>query len=211
MADQLFEAMRGGAPTAGGRRLLRLDPLDLPRRESIRSRSPAASRNTSTAARAKTFGDLGPLLAAEIRARVERWARGCEPSIEGIRATVVGASQYTIQVSGSTIYVAPLDALPLRNVPVIAPACRSTTRRSIPPRSRARSRPMLKRLDLDDGEQPVAVFVPWRGSATFQRLDAFCRGVVDGLATRAGATAIRWCWPATATSAACSASTCARR
>jgi len=25
------------------------------------------------------------------------------------------------------------------------------------------------------------VFVPWQGSATFQRLDAFCRGVVDGL------------------------------
>jgi ethanolamine utilization protein EutA len=42
---------------------------------------------------------------------------------------------------------------------------------------------MLKRLDLADGEQPVAVFVPWRGSATFQRLDAFCRGIVDGLAS----------------------------
>jgi len=25
------------------------------------------------------------------------------------------------------------------------------------------------------------VFVPWRGSATFQRLDAFCKGAVDGL------------------------------
>ena len=31
------------------------------------------------------------------------------------------------------------------------------------------------------GEQPVAVFVPWQGSATFQRLDAFCKGVADGL------------------------------
>ena len=40
---------------------------------------------------------------------------------EGIRATVIGASQYTIQVSGSTIYVAPLDVLPLRNLPVVAP------------------------------------------------------------------------------------------
>ena len=35
---------------------------------------------------------------------------------------MIGASQYTTQVSGSTIYVSPLDALPLRNVPVIAPA-----------------------------------------------------------------------------------------
>jgi ethanolamine utilization protein EutA len=41
---------------------------------------------------------------------------------------------------------------------------------------------MLKRLDLDAAETPVAVFVPWRGSATFRRLDAFCQGVVDGLA-----------------------------
>src|SRR5262249_55761129 len=28
------------------------------------------------------------------------------------------------------------------------------------------------------------VFVPWRGSATFQRLDAFCRGIADGLGDR---------------------------
>ena len=41
--------------------------------------------------------------------------------VEGIRATVIGASQYTIQVSGSTIFVSPPDTLPLRNVPVIAP------------------------------------------------------------------------------------------
>ncbi len=40
---------------------------------------------------------------------------------------------------------------------------------------------LLKRLDLVAAEIPVAVFVPWRGSATFQRLDAFCRGALDGL------------------------------
>ena len=40
----------------------------------------------------------------------------------------------------------------------------------------------LERLDLAEARSPVAVFAPWRGSATFSRLDAFCRGVVDGLA-----------------------------
>ena len=39
----------------------------------------------------------------------------------------------------------------------------------------------LKRLDLGGGETPVAIFVPWRGSATFRRLDDFCKGVADGL------------------------------
>ncbi len=96
---------------------------------------------------------------------------------------MVGASQYTIQLSGSTIYVAPLDAVPLRNVPVIAPAL-PLDGETIDPAAVARAtQTMLKRLDLDGGEQPVAVFVPWQGSATFQRLDAFCRGVVEGLST----------------------------
>jgi ethanolamine utilization protein EutA len=41
----------------------------------------------------------------------------------------------------------------------------------------------LKRLDLLAGERPVAIFAPWLGSATFQRLDAFCRGLIEGLST----------------------------
>ena len=132
---------------------------------------------------AKKFGDLGPLLAAEIRARVEAFCPQLEPSLEGIRATVVGASQYTIQLSGSTIYVAPMSAVPLRNVPVIAPPL-PLDGETIDPAAVAReTQAMLKRLDLNGGEQPVAVFVPWQGSATFQRLDAFCRGVVDGLSS----------------------------
>src|SRR5262249_11576627 len=40
---------------------------------------------------------------------------------------------------------------------------------------------VFRRLELGHGETPVAIFVPWQGSATFHRLDAFCRGVVDGL------------------------------
>ena len=182
MADRLFEAMAGGTPMAQGKSLLRLDPLT--------HRAPIAQVTFSGGVsefiygnESKTFGDLGPLLAAEIRKRAESWGPRLEPSNEGIRATVVGASQYTIQLSGSTIYVAPLDALPLRNVPVIAPAL-PIDAETIEPGAVALSvQGMLKRLDLADGEQPVALFVPWRGSATFQRLDAFCRGVTDGLAS----------------------------
>jgi ethanolamine utilization protein EutA len=86
-----------------------------------------------------------------------------------------------VQLSGSTIYVAPLDAVPLRNVPVIAPLFSLDAETIDSAAVAAATRAMLKRLDLNGGEQPVAVFVPWQGSATFQRLDAFCRGVVDGL------------------------------
>jgi ethanolamine utilization protein EutA len=181
MADKLFEAMRGGSPATRGVSLLRTDPL---------SRRDAAAQLQFSGGVSEfiygnetdKFGDLGPLLAAEIRARIDGFGARLEPSIEGIRATVVGASQYTIQLSGSTIYVTPLSVLPLRNVPVVAPAL-PLDNETIDPAAVARqTRAMLKRLDLAGGEQPVAVFVPWQGSATFQRLDAFCRGVVDGLA-----------------------------
>jgi ethanolamine utilization protein EutA len=84
-------------------------------------------------------------------------------------------------VSGSTIYVSPMETLPLRNVPVIAPAF-ALDAETIDPAAIARAiKAVLKRLDLDDADTPVAAFAPWRGSATFQRLDAFCRGVAEGL------------------------------
>ena len=38
-----------------------------------------------------------------------------------IRATVIGASQYTVQVSGNTIFISPDDAVPVRNIAVVAP------------------------------------------------------------------------------------------
>jgi len=180
MANKLFEAMRGEAPTLPGASLLRLDPLG--RRWPIdRIQFSGGVSEFIYGNESKKFGDLGPLLASEILARVESFCPRLEPSIEGIRATVVGASQYTIQLSGSTIYVAPLDAVPLRNVPVIAPALPLEQEVLAPEAIALAVSTMLKRLDLADGEQPVALFVPWRGSATYQRLDDFCRGAVDGL------------------------------
>jgi ethanolamine utilization protein EutA len=72
--------------------------------------------------------------------------------------------------------------LPLRNLPVIAPTFALDQETIDSGDVAAAIKTVLRRLDLDNAETPVAVFVPWRGSATFQRLDAFCQGVVDGLA-----------------------------
>jgi ethanolamine utilization protein EutA len=114
---------------------------------------------------------------------VKGWGPRIEPPIEGIRATVVGASQYTIQVSGSTIFVTPLDVLPLRNVPVITPDLPLDDETLDVGAIAAAVQGALRRLDLHGGRQPVALCYRWRGSATFARLDAFCRGVADGLAS----------------------------
>ena len=181
MADRLFEAMKSGAPSIDGSGLCRLDPLKGGRTITEVTFSGGVSEYIY-GREAQSYGDLGTLLAEEVRARIAGWGPALEPSNEGIRATVIGASQYTTQVSGSTIYVSPMETLPLRNVPVIAPTMALDGEVIDSAEISAAIKGVLRRLDLGGGDSPVAVFVPWQGSATFQRLDAFCKGAVDGLA-----------------------------
>jgi ethanolamine utilization protein EutA len=172
--------MRGGTPQAGGTALLRLDPLSFRGEVSDVSFSGGVSEYLY-GGDAKPFGDIGPQLAAELRVRLKAWGPQLARPDARIRATVIGASQYTMQVSGSTIFVSPLDTLPLRNVPVIAPELPLGEEAIDPAAIAAAIKTALKRLDLADGASPVAVFVSWRGSATFRRLDDFCKGVAGGL------------------------------
>ncbi|TRZ56772.1 MAG: ethanolamine utilization protein EutA, partial [Rhodocyclaceae bacterium] len=131
----------------------------------------------------ESFGDLGPQLAAAVLERVQRWSPRIEPPVQGIRATVVGASQYTIQVSGSTIYVAPQATLPLKNIAVITPDLPLAAEALDAGKIATAVGLALRSFDLHAGEQAVALCYRWQGSATFARLDAFCRGVSRGLET----------------------------
>jgi ethanolamine utilization protein EutA len=176
MADCLFEAMRGGSPAVAGRTLLRLDPLRSYQAIGALTFSGGVSEYVY-GREAKGFDDLGAALAHEIRTRAATFAAPLVEPAEHIRATVIGAAQYTTQVSGSTIFVSPFDALPLRNIPVIAPKFAFADEIDAKEVA-ALIRTSAAQLELAG---TIAVFVPWRGSATFARLDAFCRGVVDGL------------------------------
>jgi ethanolamine utilization protein EutA len=180
MADRLFEAISSASLSSETAALLRLDRL-------ANSSAPDAVTFSGGVSeyiygrQSEGFGDLGPLLAQAILRRVAAWGPRIEKPDEGIRATVVGASQYTIQVSGSTIFVSPLEILPLRNVPVITPDMPLDSEELDVEAIATSIRTALRRLDLHEGEQAVALCYRWRGSATFRRLDDFCRGVALGL------------------------------
>jgi ethanolamine utilization protein EutA len=60
------------------------------------------------------FGDFGADLGSSVRQFVQSMPRGSilEPA-QGIRATVIGASEYTVQVSGATSFFAAEGCLPL--------------------------------------------------------------------------------------------------
>ena len=66
------------------------------------------------------YGDLGRPLAKEIQLRVLALDDDLpvEMPDEFLRATVIGASQYSFQISGNTIYLSNEDVLPVHNVPV---------------------------------------------------------------------------------------------
>ena len=68
----------------------------------------------------ESYGDLGPKLGREVRQRCNQFLRPgvvVEP-VEGIRATVIGAGEYTLQASGSTSYISTTDVLPVRGIQV---------------------------------------------------------------------------------------------
>jgi len=131
----------------------------------------------------QSYGDLGQPLG---RALQERTANGAFPwpllpAKECIRATVMGASQYSVQVSGDTIYTSDAEALlPQRNLQVLRPACDLSG--TIEPQAVARAvGDHFTRFDLEEGESNVALVFQWQGDASFQRLDAFLEGLVQAL------------------------------
>lgn len=180
MADKLLEAIGAKMLSDNTASLLRLDPMTIRVKPEILTFSGGVSefiygRETGS------YGDLGAPLAHAIRKRVEEWGVKIEQSAEGIRATVVGASQYTVQVSGSTIFVQPSGALPVRNIPVIVPDAPLEDEVLDPDKIAASIQQALRRLDLLEHETPVAIFYRWQGSATYRRLDAFAHGMEKGM------------------------------
>ncbi|MBT3989865.1 MAG: ethanolamine utilization protein EutA [Rhodospirillaceae bacterium] len=130
---------------------------------------------------ANTFGDLGAELGQALRRQIDEIETSVIEPIQGIRATVVGASQYTVQVSGSTIYLDPTDILPLKNIPVLSPEFDLSGEDIVCADVSSAIQDSLVRFNLQEGDQPVALAFQWEGSASFKRLQDLCQGIIAGL------------------------------
>src|SRR5258708_12150964 len=72
----------------------------------------------------RDFGDMGRRLGTAIRARVDSGALPWPllPAGECIRATALGASEYSVQLSANTSYISkPGELLPRRTLQVLQP------------------------------------------------------------------------------------------
>ena len=134
----------------------------------------------------RDFGDMGPRLGRAIRARIEqgRFPWPVLPAGECIRATALGASEYSVQLSGNTSYIsAPGALLPRRNLQVLLPpfACDETID---PDELAAAIRGHMTAFDIADSDQEIALALRWTGMPSYQRLAAFAEGIKRGLADR---------------------------
>lgn len=131
----------------------------------------------------RDFGDMGRLLGRALRSRIDSgvfpWP--LLPAGECIRATAIGASEYSVQLSGNTIYISsPAELLPRKNLQVLqAPfVCGE----NIDPAELARSiRGHFTHFDLVEGESDVALAFRWQGVPSYERIAGFARGIIDGL------------------------------
>jgi ethanolamine utilization protein EutA len=133
----------------------------------------------------RTFGDLGPGLGAAIAAAsaTGRLPAPLLPADARIRATVLGASEYTVQLSGITGHIDDHErTLPRRNLPVARPhyelpdvvdsaAVGEEIRRHV------------ARFGIEAGDG-LAVALHWEGPPEYARLRGLAEAVAKGLAER---------------------------
>jgi ethanolamine utilization protein EutA len=131
------------------------------------------------------YGDIAKSLATEVG--IQLGLRCQIPVVDPghrIRATVIGASQFTVQVSGKTIFLPSAEVLPVRNIPVvhIASDCAQD------PDSDGISQLIASKLDSADlaPHSTFAIAFGWRGEPDYARLRAVGEGIAGVIARGRG-------------------------
>ena len=129
----------------------------------------------------REYGDIAKLLAAALGEELKR--RGSPVVIDPgqrIRATVIGASQFTVQVSGKTIYLPDPGVLPVHNVPVVQ-AGLDLAGAFDPAALTAAIGASLRRMDLSPDSR-MAIAFAWHGDPDYGRIAAAGRAIVAAVA-----------------------------
>jgi ethanolamine utilization protein EutA len=130
----------------------------------------------------RDFGDLGRRLGLALRKRLDRVPGKLLPAGECIRATAFGAAEYSVQLSGNTVYVSePGVLLPRKNLQVLQPPVRLEGAIDAA-RLGAAIDAHFKAFDVVEGETEVALAFKWRGEPSFERLSAFAEALRRSLA-----------------------------
>ena len=138
---------------------------------------------------ARDFGDMGRRLGRAIRRKLDAGALPWPllPAGECIRATALGASEYSVQLSGNTSYISNAGALlPRRNLQVLQPPFEFGD--VIDAEALARAiRAHRKAFEAEDADAEIALAFHWQGAPAYERIFACARGIAAGLADKIAA------------------------
>ncbi|MCC6889433.1 MAG: ethanolamine ammonia-lyase reactivating factor EutA [Hyphomicrobiales bacterium] len=128
------------------------------------------------------FGDLGLLFGAAVRQQAAARGYRILPSTEGIRATVIGASQYSMQLSGQTVHIPSAQSLPLKNVRILV--VQVDWDPPVESRAEAAIARTLNEADPEVKDQPYGLFFKspaFRGYGAALELARAIRGALTSL------------------------------
>jgi ethanolamine utilization protein EutA len=193
IADRILEAVTGGADPAW---VLAGGIPSLPRPAAVVLSGGVAEFLSGHGAQlhdipagaTADYGDLGHELAHALAAALASLDADVVLAAERIRATVIGASQFTVQVSGNTIHLSGPIVLPAHNIPVVAvdigqddAISAAAVRDAVQRRS--------AQVDLAERDGPVAIALAWNGEPRYEHL----RAIADGIAAAHQAAPRRDC------------------
>ncbi len=128
----------------------------------------------------RSFGDLGPNLALEIGNQMKLMNfQIIEPKYR-IRATVIGAGQSSLKVSGSTTFLSANIRYPLRNIPVVVPIIEEDSRPTSSDICDSINQ-AIRRMDLQEGGDHFILAFNGSVRPSYERLTEFAKGLVSAL------------------------------
>ena len=181
MADALIEALVNPAAQAD---LWLTDPLEAKPVEGILFSGGVAEYIYDRETR--DFSDMGRRLGRAIARRLAegKFPAPLEAEGECIRATALGASEFSVQMSGQTSFIShPALLLPRRNLPVLMPTIALTGMPDPVAIAKATAQ-HRKAFGLEGIEKDFALALRWRGAPDYARLRALADGLAAGLQDR---------------------------
>ncbi|WP_068412507.1 ethanolamine ammonia-lyase reactivating factor EutA [Labrenzia sp. OB1] len=137
----------------------------------------------------RSFGDLGLHLGKAIRARASAGALNAPilPAVACIRATALGASEYSVQLSGQTSTItSPSRVLPRRNMPVLKPYLDMQRHPGADQVADAISK-HFEAFDMTPETRDVALVFEYRIAPDYLPIRALADGIATAMAPRLAA------------------------
>ncbi|HWP58899.1 MAG TPA: ethanolamine ammonia-lyase reactivating factor EutA [Candidatus Acidoferrales bacterium] len=122
-----------------------------------------------------SYGDVGPLLGKKVReyvAKLQKKDAVREPT-EGIRATVIGAGEYTVQASGNTSYISDRKVLPVFGLKVVQATLRDGA--SVPQALRQ----SLRKFDLTSFAPGLALSLSLDAQLDYKTIRKVAEGIAE--------------------------------